>query len=76
MKKVSVKLKKKKFLIDVLVNNADMNPKMKKYKNEYTGRVEDYSIELLTREISVGVIGTFICSKVFGEHMKIKKKVQ
>ena len=74
VKKVSVKLKKKKFLIDVLVNNADMNPKMKKYKNEYTGRVEDYSIELLTREISVGVIGTFICSKVFGEHMKTKKK--
>ena len=74
VKKISLDLKKKKFLIDVLVNNADMNPKMKKYKNAYTGRVEDYSIELLTREISVGVIGTFICSKVFGEHMKTKKK--
>ena len=71
---VSFDLIKKKIFIDVLINNADMNPKMKKYKNSFTGRVEDYSIESLTREISVGVIGTFICSKIFGEHMKIKKK--
>ena len=60
----------------MLVNNADMNPKMDKYKNSYTGRVEDYSIKVLIKEISVGVIGTFICSKIFGEHMKIKKRGQ
>ena len=74
VKKVAKDLKKKNYLIDVLVNNADMNPKMDKYKNSYTGRVEDYSIKVLIKEISVGVIGTFICSKIFGEHMKIKKK--
>ena len=74
IKKISDELKKDGFLIDVLINNADMNPKMKKYKNSFTGRVEDYSIDDLKRELSVGIIGTFICSKVFGEHMKIKKK--
>lgn len=47
---------------------------MKKYKNNFSGRVEDYSIENLKNEISVGIVGSFICSKTFGEHMKIKKK--
>ena len=61
-------------LIDVLVNNAEINPKMKKYKSSFTGRVEDYSIKGLVKELGVGIIGTFICSKIFGEHMKIKKK--
>ena len=51
-----------------------MNPKMKKYKNSFTGRVEDYSIDSLKSELSIGIVGTFICCKVFGEHMKIKKK--
>ena len=74
VKKVSLELKKKKLLIDVLINNADVNPQMDKYKGSFTGRVEDYSIENLTKELKVGIIGTFICSKVFGEHMKIKKK--
>ena len=74
VKKISLELKKKKLLIDVLVNNADTNPKMSKYTSSFTGRVEDYSVENLTKELKVGIIGTFICSKIFGEHMKIKKK--
>ena len=73
VKKISTELKKKKILVDVLINNAEINPKMKKYKSFFTGRVEDYSIKSLTRELSVGIIGTFICSKIFGEHMKKKK---
>lgn len=72
--KVSKDLKKKKITVDVLINNADLNPKMKKYKNQFSGRVEDYSIENLKNEISVGIVGSFICSKIFGEHMKLKKK--
>ena len=70
--KVSLDLKKN-LIVDVLINNADLNPKMKKYKNNFSGRVEDYSIENLKNEISVGIVGSFICSKIFGEHMKIKK---
>lgn len=73
VKKISTELKKKKILVDVLINNAEINPKMKKYKSSFTGRVEDYSIKSLTRELGVGIIGTFICSKIFGEHMKKKK---
>ena len=74
VKKVSSDLKKKKIFVDVLVNNADLNPKMKSYSNAYTGTVENYSIDLLSKQVSVGIIGTFICSKIFGEHMKKRKK--
>ena len=74
VKQIAKDLKNKNYIVNVLVNNADMNPKMKKYKNSYSGRVEDYSIDQLTKEISVGVIGTFICSKLFGEHMKKTEK--
>jgi NAD(P)-dependent dehydrogenase (short-subunit alcohol dehydrogenase family) len=73
VKKVSSDLLKKKVFIDVLVNNAEINPKMNKFKTKYTGRIEDYSIDRLKKELSVGIIGTFICSKIFAEHMKIRK---
>ena len=73
VKKISLDLIKKKIFIDVLVNNAEINPKMKSFKNNYTGRIEDYSIDRLKKELSVGVIGTFICSKIFTEHMKIRR---
>ena len=74
VKKISNTLLKKKILIDVLVNNADLNPKMKKYPNSSTGTIENYSIKNLSKELSVGILGTFICSKIFGEHMKKRKK--
>lgn len=67
-------LKKKKKLVEVLVNNADINPKMDKSKNYFSGRVEDYKIQNLKNELSVGLIGTFICCKVFGTQMSKRKK--
>ena len=82
VKKVSSELLEKKIYIDVLVNNADVNPKretafykkVNKNRDARTGTIENYSIKELSRELSVGIIGTFICSKVFGEHMKLRKK--
>ena len=81
VKKVSSELLDKKIYVDVLVNNADINPKretsfFKKAKKNInsSGTIENYSIRELSRELSVGIIGTFICSKIFGEHMKLRKK--
>ncbi len=74
VEKISDKLIKSKIFVDVLVNNADDNPKMTNYKNSFSGRIEDYSIKRLSKEISVGIIGTFICSKIFSKHMKKRKK--
>ncbi len=72
IKKLSHLLKKKKFSIDVLINNADVNPKMDKKINFYTGRIEDYRIKDLKKELDVGLVGTFICCKIFGSQMSRK----
>ncbi|MCB9229566.1 MAG: SDR family oxidoreductase [Deltaproteobacteria bacterium] len=60
---------------DILVNNAALNPKMKQdHSDSVTGSVEGYSIEELRREIDVGLVGAFICSKIFGSRMAERKK--
>lgn len=74
VKQINKKIKEKKLKIEVLVNNADKNPKMKKYKSIFTGRVEDYSISRLKDELNVGLVGTFICCKIFGHEMKKNKR--
>jgi NAD(P)-dependent dehydrogenase (short-subunit alcohol dehydrogenase family) len=68
VKNIQKKLQKKKIEIEILINNADKNPKMNK-KNTFTGRVEDYKILDLKNELSVGLVGTFICCKIFGSSM-------
>lgn len=73
VKDILNKIKKKKLKVEVLVNNADKNPKMNKYTKSYAGRVEDYSINDLKKQLDVGVVGTFICSKIFGMEMKKNK---
>ncbi len=55
--------------IDILVNNAAMNPKMDKLGDEATGTVENYDMGAWQQEISVGITGTFLCCKVFGPAM-------
>ena len=56
--------------IDILINNAAMNPN---YSNEgglQNGtRLENFNIDVWNKEISVGLTGTFLCSKVFGSQM-------
>ena len=55
--------------IDILINNAALNPKMDSFNNKETGTVEDYDMELWDREIKVGITGTFLCCKIFGTEM-------
>ena len=70
--KLKKKLKEKKIFIDILINNAAMNPKMNKYSKKSTGTVENYSTKLLIKEINVGIFGAFFCSKIFGTEMAKK----
>ena len=72
VKKLQKKLEKNKIFIDVLINNAEVNPKMNT-KNTFTGLIENYNIKRLHQEINVGIVGTFICSKIFGSKMAKKK---
>jgi NAD(P)-dependent dehydrogenase (short-subunit alcohol dehydrogenase family) len=56
-------------IVDILVNNAAINPRMKTASGGFSGTVEDYDLAEWNREISVGVTGSFLCCKVFGASM-------
>ena len=68
------KIKKMKLKIDVLINNACLNPKFGKkfyYKNT---SLEKFPLNNWDKEIKVGLTGAFLCSKIFGSYMKNNKK--
>ena len=69
IKNLKIKLRKNNIKVDCLVNNADLNPKMIANKKNSESRIESYSLSRLKSEISVGILGTFNCCKVFGEEM-------
>lgn len=62
-------LQKEDLVIDILVNNAALNPKMDTFKGDTSGTVEDYDMELWDQELRVGITGTFLCCKIFGSAM-------
>jgi NAD(P)-dependent dehydrogenase (short-subunit alcohol dehydrogenase family) len=54
--------------LDGLINNAALNPKVEGAGLAAT-RFENYSLELWTRELNVGLTGAFLCAQVFGAHL-------
>lgn len=58
--------------IDILVNNADSNPKVEGNMGEVS--FEDFPIDAWKENIETGLTGTFICCQVFGKEMKSKGK--
>jgi len=56
--------------VDVLVNNAAIDPKVKN-NNDITelSRLENFSLEQWNLELSVGLTGAMLCSKEFGADM-------
>jgi NAD(P)-dependent dehydrogenase (short-subunit alcohol dehydrogenase family) len=72
---VSEKLKKDKIRVDILINNAAINPKQSSLQsNIRTTRLENFSIDRWNMELSVGLTGTFLCSKIFGSLMASDNK--
>ena len=64
------KLEKDNIRIDILINNAAINPKQASLKNNIrTTRLENFSLDKWNLEISVGLTGAYLCSKVFGSAM-------
>lgn len=59
---------KKHGTIDILVNNADSNPKVE--DNMGSILFEDLPLEIWKENIEIGLTGTFICCQVFGKIMK------
>ena len=64
VKDTSKKILKKYGKIDVLINNATNNPKMQKLNHSF--RLENFKISDWNLDLSVGLTGSFLCSKYFG----------
>jgi len=62
-------LKSQQISIDILVNNAAIDPKVKVDGMLETSRLENFSREQWDLQIAVGLTGAFLCSKVFGSAM-------
>ena len=62
---------KKKYKIDVLINNAasDYIPK----KNNKRITFENFALNLWNKDLSIGLNGAFICTKIFGSEMAKNK---
>ena len=59
--------------VDILINNAAINPKVN--ANDTTGetsRLEDFDLDQWNLEMNVGLTGAFLCSQVFGQAMANK----
>ena len=62
--------------IDILINNASINPKYSKIQHlkKNNNRLENFKINQWNKEISVGLTGAFLCSKIFGNEMANSKR--
>jgi NAD(P)-dependent dehydrogenase (short-subunit alcohol dehydrogenase family) len=58
------------FRIDILVNNAAIDPKVKGDQGVLeTSRLENFPLDQWDLQLAVGLTGAFLCSKVFGGAM-------
>ena len=56
--------------VDILVNNAAIDPKVKGEQGLLeTSRLENFPLELWDLQVAVGLTGAFLCSQVFGAAM-------
>ena len=55
--------------IDILINNAAIDPKIKEDSEINLSRLENFPINQWNLELSVGLTGAMLCSKVFGYEM-------
>jgi NAD(P)-dependent dehydrogenase (short-subunit alcohol dehydrogenase family) len=66
---VASELKNDGININVLVNNAAIDPKVKKDSVLETSRLENFSLDDWDFQIKVGLTGALLCSKIFGTEM-------
>jgi NAD(P)-dependent dehydrogenase (short-subunit alcohol dehydrogenase family) len=58
--------------IDILINNAANNPKVKSGNHISSSRFENYTLDQWNKDIAVGLTGAFLCSQVIGNFMAEK----
>jgi NAD(P)-dependent dehydrogenase (short-subunit alcohol dehydrogenase family) len=76
IKKVLKNLQLKNYNIDILINNAaidySLNSKLSKLADNT--RLEKFNIEIWKKDLNVGLLGSLICTKIFGSEMAKRKK--
>ena len=73
--KLYEKLQKLEIDINILINNAALNPKVEKdNEGDKLTRFESFGLEDWNLELAVGLTGAFLCSQVFGSDMAKKRK--
>ncbi len=62
-------------IISILINNAAINPKYQEVANSSVkSRIEHFDLNDWNFQLSVGLTGAFICSKIIGSRMALLKE--
>ena len=69
IKETQSKLNNDGIHVTILINNAAIDPKVKHGQVFESSRLENYDIDSWNFELSVGLTGAFLCSKIFGSAM-------
>lgn len=73
--KVCAQLNKKEIRVDILVNNAAINPKVNNKNDSLENtRLEHFSLIDWNQQLSVGLTGAFLTCQVFGSLMSLDSK--
>ena len=60
--------------VDVLINNAAVDPKVASDNSKNLSRLENFSKDQWDLELAVGLTGAMLCSKIFGSEMAKNNK--
>lgn len=55
--------------VDILINNATNDPKVSQGESPAWSRLENFTLDLWQKDLSVGLTGAFLCSQIVGGHM-------
>lgn len=74
IKSVQNDLLAKNLSLDILINNAAIDPKVKESNSLENSRIENFSREDWDLQLSVGLTGAFQCCQIFGSFMASQSK--
>lgn len=62
--------------VDILINNAANNPKVDAHASwgKQWSRLEQFSLDVWTQDLAVGLTGSFLCSQIFGAEMARRER--
>jgi len=69
IQEVASELKNDGLNVDILVNNAAIDPKVQKNSVVETSRLENFLVDDWDFQLKVGLTGAMLCSQIFGQEM-------